>query len=125
MPGAPATSRTGATSSNLDWRGRPRAPRCALRIWAASDPVFVVRAVRRRPQVAIMPPADAVRGAHRRMARSKAAHARQLRFNFMRCLAEVSAAAAALLDYGFDTHGAECHWPNRVQKPTNTCVDSR
>jgi hypothetical protein len=43
----------------------------------------------------------------------------------MRRLAEVPAAAAALLDYSFDTHRSEYHWPNRVQKPTNTCVDSR
>src|SRR5471030_1926300 len=95
-----------------------------------SDPALVVGAQTCRAEVPIMPPADAVRCAHRSMARSEAAHARHLRFDLVRRLAEVAAAAAALLRRrivarrrGSCRH--EFHWPNRVQKPTNTWVDNR
>src|ERR1700687_366277 len=88
-----------------------------------SEPALVVGAARGRPQVTIVPAVDGVPRAHRSVDRSQAAHARHLRFNLVRRLAKVSTAAAALLRHRFATRRIEFHWPNRVQKPTNTRVD--
>ena len=82
---------------------------------AGNSPQSLVRSTAaRRIQIPIVQPTNSIRCAHRTVCRSQRAHTWQQCLNLPRHPGKVSAIGAA----------GGAHWPNLVQKSTNTWVDS-